>query len=267
MFALKLALVGASVLFASLASRRYGHGVAGTLAGLPMIAGPIMGFVLWQQTPGQARAIALATLQCLPAMVLHMVVFAHAARRASWFGAWLAANLAFLLAGALLSRGPLPAAYACTLPVLAVLAGLKAIPLPRPGAARRAGPVHVPTIELVLRVLVAMAIAAVVVHGAAWLPPLASGLLLAIPIVGNVLPCFTLPRHGADATVLLLRGFLFGLFGFAAFFVALVVALGQAGPGSAYLWAWLAALLVALGVYGWRGGGWRRLAQRAVREP
>jgi hypothetical protein len=41
MFLLKLALVCAVVLAASFAAKRFGHGVAGTLSGLPMIAGPI----------------------------------------------------------------------------------------------------------------------------------------------------------------------------------------------------------------------------------
>ena len=84
MFALKLGLVAASVLFASLAARRFGHSVAGTLAGMPMIAGPIMGFLLLQQEPDQVRSVALATLVCLPATIAHMVVFAHSARTLRW---------------------------------------------------------------------------------------------------------------------------------------------------------------------------------------
>ncbi|WP_437811017.1 hypothetical protein [Sorangium sp. So ce1078] len=73
---LKLAPVGASVLLSSLAARRFGHAVGGTIAGLPMIVGPIMGFVLLQEAPAQASASALATLVCLPATVVHVVAFA-----------------------------------------------------------------------------------------------------------------------------------------------------------------------------------------------
>ena len=64
----------------------------------------------------------------------------------------------------------------------------------------------------------------------------------------------------------LLRGFMWGLFGFVAFFIALVVALVHAEPWTAYGLAWLAALLVALAVYAWRGR-WLRAGPRAVREP
>src|SRR5205823_5090761 len=160
MFALKLGLVAASVLLASLAARRYGHSVAGTLAGMPMIAGPIIGFLLLQQPVEQVRAIALATLVCLPAMVAHMVSFAHAARVLPWYGA-----------------------------------------------------------------------------------------LLAAPITGNVLPCFTWRRHGAVATAALLWGFVRGLFGFVTFFVVLYAGLPVVGAALAYGLAWLAALGVALAVY------------------
>ncbi len=37
---LKLTLVAASALLSSLVARRFGHGICGTLAGMPMIAGP-----------------------------------------------------------------------------------------------------------------------------------------------------------------------------------------------------------------------------------
>ncbi len=264
MFALKLALVGASILLASLAARRFGHGVSGTLGGMPMIAGPIMGFVLLEQHAGPARAIALATLVCVPAMVLHMVTFAHAARRLPWPGALLLANLMFVAAGWALSGLALPAAAICTLALLAPLVGLMAIRPQAAGDARAAPPmVRIPRSELWLRVAVAIVLAAGIMQGAAVLPVIASGLLLAMPVNGNVLPCFTLPRHGTEATAALLRGFQWGVFGFVAFFVALYFLLPTAGAGGAYALAWLAALLAAFLAYAVR---WR-VRRGAVSAP
>ena len=78
---LKLLLVAASALLSSLVAKRFGHAVGGTLAGLPMIAGPIMGFVLWATPVEGVRAIALATLVCLPATVAHLVTFAWSGTR------------------------------------------------------------------------------------------------------------------------------------------------------------------------------------------
>ncbi len=253
MFALKLALVAASILAATLAARRFGHGVSGTLGGMPMIAGPIMGFVLLEQPVGQVRAIALATLVCVPAMVLHMVTFAHAARRLPWFGALVSANAVFVASGWALSRLALPPTLVCMMALLAPLVGIAAIPRPvfatGGGAALKDSAVAIARRELVLRVIAAIALAAVVMQGASLLPPIVSGLLLALPITGNVLPCFTLPRHGAAATAALLRGFLSGVFGFASFFVALSTALLLLAPGVSYALAWCAAVLVALAVH------------------
>jgi hypothetical protein len=87
------------------------------------------------------------------------------------------------------------------------------------------------------------------VRGASVLPAALSGLLLALPIAGNVLPCFTLPRYGAAATVSLVAGFARGVYGFVAFFIALYAALAWLAPAAAYAAAWAAAGLAAFAVY------------------
>ncbi|WP_298827396.1 hypothetical protein [uncultured Piscinibacter sp.] len=253
---LKLTLVAASVLLASLAAKRFGHAVGGTLAGLPMIAGPIMGFVLLQASVQDVRDIALATLVCLPATVVHLLVFAWSALRWRWPVSLLLANLAFFAAGALLALLPLPPVLACGLALAALALGAAAMPrLPvRPGA------VAIPRLELVCRVAVAVLVAWLIMRSAGVAPAAVSGLLLAVPIAGNVLPCFTLPQHGAAATVALLRGFVHGLTGFAAFFVVLWLGLGQWREGSAYAAAWVAALVGASGLSAWQQ---RRMARAA----
>ena len=242
MLALKLTLVAAVVLLASVAARRYGHGVAGVLSGTPLIAGPIMGFVLLQQPQEHARAIALGTIACLPAMVAHAATFAHAARRLPWYAALVLANIAFVGTGWTLAHAALPAWAACALAAAAPALGLHIMPT---GALGRSS-VHIPSLELALRVAGAVALAAVIVLGAPWLPTAISGLLLAAPITGNVLPCFTLPRHGAQATILLMRGFVRGMFGFVALFTVLYATLPALGAAVAYALGWLAALAMAL---------------------
>lgn len=257
MFALKLALVALSVLFSSLASRRFGHAAGGMLAGLPMIAGPIMGFVLLQTAPLQARAIALATLACLPATVLHMLAFAYAARRWRWPAAWLGANAVFLAVAALLAHWHAPAPLACALALLAPLLGLAA--MPRVDHASEGVPVS--ALELCCRVGAALVLAWVIMRGASRLPAALSGLLLALPVTGNVLPCFTLPQHGRTATVSLLAGFVRGLLGFAAFFIALYLALPHEAAAPAYASAWLVALMAAALVSA--AARWQRREQSA----
>jgi hypothetical protein len=245
MLVLKLTLVAFVVLAASLISKRFGHGVAGTLSGMPMIAGPIMGFVLMQSSAEHGRDIALATLVAFPAMVMHMVVFARASRRIGWLGSLIAANLAFLKLGVVLIWLHWPAWAACGLAAVSPLVGMRLMPAHR----HERTTLTIPRVELALRVAAAMALAAALIFSASAFPAAVSGLLLALPITGNVLPCFTLSRHGPDATIELLRGFVQGMFGFVTFFVVLYAMLPVLGPLQAYVLAWLAALLLAQVAY------------------
>ena len=249
MFFLKLAFVATSVLLASLVSRRYGHGVGGALAGMPVIGGPIMVFVLFQQSQDHAAGIALATLVCLPATIAHLLVFAAtAANDRPWWWGLLGANLTIVGGGWLLSLLELPAAAVYLLAAMAPAVGLKGMQW----CARRSGlglpaggPVPIPRSELAWRILAALSAAAAIMLSADVLPAMVSGLLLAIPIAGNVLPCFTMPRHGAQATIALLTGFVRGMFGFAAFFIALHASLPWAGRVGAVIVALVAALAAA----------------------
>jgi hypothetical protein len=250
----KLALVAASVLLATLVARRFGHGIGGTIGGLPMIAGPIVGFVLWQEPLPQVRAIVLATLTCLPAAVLHMSTLAHlAARGWRWWTAVIAVNALFV-AGCALLLALRPTPWAAALMTLAAPPlGLALMPRLRLSPGR----VDIPQVELLLRIGAAVAMAWAIVEAAGSLPPLVSGVLLATPIAANVLPCFTLPRYGAAATVALMAGFVRGLSGFAAFFVTLHLALGRLPMAGAYALAWFVAVAVALAVYAAQSA-WRR---------
>lgn len=251
----KLALVAASVLLATLAARRFGHAVGGAVAGMPMIAGPITGVLLIDHDASLVRAVALATLVCLPAAVLHIVAFARVAAHASWPLCLSFALAAYVICGALLSGLSLPAAAVCALAFAAPAIGLQAVP--RSGLAR--APVVVPRSELALRLAAAVAMAAAIIIGAETLPASISGLLLAVPITGSVLPCFTLPRHGAAATASLLGGFVQGLHGIAAFFIVLYVALEHMDRAAAFCAALAASLVVAALTH-----GLRRLAVRPI---
>lgn len=250
---LKLLLVAASVLLSSLAARRFGHMVGGTLAGLPMIAGPIMGFLLLQLDAADVRAIALATLVCVPATIAHLLAFAWVGMRRAWPWALLAANVAFFGVGAALMQWPVPAVATGPLAIGAVLLG--GLAFPRLPLMR--GGVPIPRVELACRVAAALALAWIIVRTGGVVSAAISGLLLAVPIAGNVLPCFTLPRHGAAATVALLRGFVRGFMGFCVFFVALQGLLAVWPAGAAYAMSWVIALAASLGLMGLQRLRWR----------
>ncbi len=244
MLLLKLLLVATSVLLSTLAARRFGHAVGGAVAGMPMIAAPIMAILLFDHSAVEVRAIALATLACVPATILHIVTFAAAARKLTWPVCVSAALLAYLVAGSLLTRTPFGPAAISVLAFAAPVAGLWIAAHQTPAPM----PVHVPQIELVLRVAAAVAMAAAIILGAGTLPSAISGILLAVPITGTILPCFTLQRYGAAATASLMTGFLQGLHGFTAFFLALYWGLASMPPAIAFGVALAAALAMAAAV-------------------
>lgn len=257
--ALKLLLVAAALLLASLAARRSGHAMAGLLSGLPMVVGPVLGLLLLDGRAAQAQAMAAATLVCLPAMLLHSVVFAALAQRGgSWPRCMTGATLAFamLATGLLTWRPPVGAAVllALGLPSLATW-GLQRQADRLQQALHRSGRVDtstgavaIPNGELGLRIAAAVALAATVLAGAPMgLPDTFSGALLALPIAGSVLPCFTLPRHGALATVRLLAGFARGLHGMVAYTTVMALGLDRAPPALVWPLGMAAAVLAAAG--------------------
>ncbi|WP_332826483.1 hypothetical protein [Ramlibacter sp.] len=243
MLALKLALVAASILLATLAARRFGHALGGVVGGMPMVAAPICAILLLDQGAEAVRAIALAAAVCIPGSVVHSVGVAWSARRAPWplsvgFGLFL-----FTAVSLALTWLRLPAAASCLLALAAPSLGLVA----SPRVAGVEGPVPLHRTEMVLRLVAAVVMAAAVILSADAFPAAVSGLLLAVPIAGTVLPCFTLPRHGAQATAALMGGFIMGLHGFAAFFVVLHLGLGSLGRLPAFVLALVASGVVAVG--------------------
>ena len=222
---LKLSLVPLVVWLASVAGRRWGHAATGWISGLPLIAGPISMFLAIDQGARFAAETASATLQVTGAAALHCFVFAHASRRFGWLASLLLGWTAFVAAAAVLGAVPMPPLVGAGATLLALGVMLAKLPTVR----REIGPVSIPGSEMAVRVAVALAIAAAVALGANFFGPRISGILLAFPITGSVLPSFALALHGSDATVRLLAGFLSGLFAFAAFHLVVATALPTLG--------------------------------------
>lgn len=227
---LKITLVPLVIWAASLAGRRWGHSVSGWISGLPLIAGPISVFLALGEGGKFAADTAASTLQTTGAAGFHCFVFALAARRFGWAASLVIAWAGFVVAAAVLGAIPLPplAGLAVTLVAL----GLMVAALPRSRVAD--APVPIPPIEMAVRIVAAIGLAAAVVLGASILGPRLSGILLTFPIAGTVLPAFTRALHGSDATTRLLRGFIAGLFAFAAFHFVVAVALPSVGSVATY---------------------------------
>ena len=143
MLLLKLALVPAAILLATLAARRFGHAVSGVLAGFPLIAGPIIAALMIDLPPSQISGIGAATLAASPAAIAHIVAFAWLSRWLSWWACLFGAALAFFAVGGMTTSAWIPASVGIVLAMFAALGGLVALrtgQVPRVGDSVVVGP-------------------------------------------------------------------------------------------------------------------------------
>lgn len=242
MLALLLKLAGAPLLVAgaSLAGRRFGPSIAGLLSGLPVIAGPIIAVLWLEQGADYAAQVAQMLLVGLTPLAAYLWLFARLAQRRSWMSCLLGGWAAFLLLAFLCLCLSFPVWLLAGVALLSL--GAVGVMLPRSHAEPASA--GLPRIELLARVIAAFALVFGLTSvsgrlGAQW-----TGMLAAFPVAGSVMPAFTLARSGQAATLRLLRGFVSGLFGLAAFALCLALCL-PALDGWAFLPALSAALLTA----------------------
>jgi hypothetical protein len=246
LLALKLLLAPLAVWLASVASKRYGHVIGGVLSGFPMIAAPVTAALLIDYPAEHVAAIAFATVRGLVATLAFIVTFAWVAKvKQPWWVCLCAAAVAFVGMALLVQVINFPSTLLVALGFSAPLLARVLLPRLTPP---KSTPI-IPSSELVLRLIGAFVMAAALLLSAGQTPAWLSGLLIAWPITGSILPCFTQRLSGPNATVAFFSGFTRGLTGLAVFFCILgfllpllskIVAYGFA-LGSAALVAWVLA--------------------------
>ena len=250
----KLLLAPSFVVGASLAARRFGPRVGGLVAGLPVVAGPIVLSYALAHGRGFAAGAAGGTLLGLVSLSCFVTVYGRLSRSLAWGACMVSGWLAFAVATALFSAFAIPAGVALVLAALAIAAGLAWLPHPR---APQSAPTVPPSWDLPLRAGCALALVLTLTAIASWLGPQLSGLLAPFPIIATVLSTFTHAQRGSDEAVRLLRGMLTGYGAFALFFFTLAVSLRSLGTGPAFA----LATAIALGTQG------LVLSRFAQREP
>ena len=242
MLLLKLLLVPTFLVLVTLAGKRWGPGVAGWLAGLPVSAGPILFIVALEQGPVFAASAAAASLSAVASTIVFCAVYSHASLRFNWrisllitFTAWLAAvNLLALL----------PSSVSISLGFAAT--ALLAAPYLFPSIK---GEIAIRTMswaELALRAVAGALLTLAVSLSAASIGTAWSGLLTTYPVLGTVLAVFSHRNQGASFVIVLLRSMATGMYSFATFFLVLTLLLARFGTPTAFAAAIAAALAVQL---------------------
>jgi hypothetical protein len=239
LLAIKLLLAPSFVVGASLAARRFGARIGGLIAGLPLVAGPILLAYALAHGRSFAAGAAAGTLLGLVSLIAFILVYAHLADRVSWVLGLLAGWLAFALATLAFSAVSVPAAAALAIAGVALLGGLAL--LPRPAVELRIHPAP-PSWDLPLRAACALALVFTLTAVAGWLGPQLSGLLAPFPIIATVLATFTHNQRGTDELLRLLRGLVSGFAAFALFCFALAISLRHVSIAAAFALASALAL-------------------------
>lgn len=236
----KLFLAPSFVVGASVTARRYGPRIGGLIAGLPVVAGPILLAYALAHGSGFAADAAVGTLLGLVSLIAFVVVYGRLAGRLFWGASMIGGWLAFAVATVLFSTVSIPPAGGLVLALAALAAGLAMLPRPRPVPP----PSHpLPAWDLPLRAACALVLVLTLTAIAGWLGPQLSGLLAPFPIIATVLATFTHAQRGVDETLRLLRGLISGFGAFALFCFTLAVSLRPLGTAAGFLLATAVALL------------------------
>ena len=236
----KLLLAPSFVVGASLAARRFGPRIGGLVAGLPVVAGPILLAYALAHGPGFAAGAAAGTLLGLVSLIAFSVVYGRAAGRLSWGPCMLAGWLAFAVFTAIFSAFSIPDGVALVLAASAIAGGLTL--LPRPSPPGPPGDPH-PSWDLPLRAACALTLVLTLTAIAGWLGPQLSGLLAPFPIIATVLATFTHGQRGVNEMLRLVRGMVSGFAAFALFCFTLAVSLRDLGTAGGFALAASVALL------------------------
>ncbi|WP_199752653.1 hypothetical protein [Actinoplanes sp. ATCC 53533] len=249
---LKLALAPALVVGSSMAGRRWGPPVAGTLVALPIVAGPILLIISLDQGTTFGAHAASAALLGLVSLSLFALILAWACQSMGWWSALLVAWAGTLVADICLSRLAVRPGIGLLLVLASAWTVAKLLPKEpsEPGGDLRAA--KWPWWDLPGRA--AGVLVVIVTTAASALGPQATGVLAPFPIATSVLTAFVLAQRGPAAAVRVLRGIPHGLLGFAVFCVLVAVLIKPLGARVGFTLATVGTLTVQL--------IWRRLAGR-----
>jgi hypothetical protein len=240
---LKLVLTPLLIGTASLAGRRWGPAVGGSLVGLPLTSGPVAFFLAISHGTSFAAAVATGTLIGTASPAVYCLAYAWLADY-GWPLAVAAGCAVFTVATLLFQQIslPLPAVFAAVIAELVVVIRLmpRLRPIPR-------GLNVPPWWDIPARMVVATTFVLVLTGAASALGARLTGLLTTFPLYATVLTVFAHHLQGAEAAKSVLRGLLFGLFGFATFFLVLAALLQPVGIVGAFAAAIAAGLTLQAG--------------------
>jgi hypothetical protein len=241
----KVLLAPLCVIAVSLAGRRWGVAVAGLLGGLPVVAGPILLAETLIHGRGFGADAAAGTLLGLAALTAFVVVYGRTAQARGPIPSVFCGWAAFLLCVVALRMLHPPVALSLVLVGACFALGLSLLP----STSEPVTAVTPPPWDLAARGFAALGLVLALTAVSGALGPHLSGLLAPFPIITSILAVFTHAHGGVAQLEVLLRNFLLGFCGFAAFCFVLAVALPNLATAVAFGLATASALTVQAAIF------------------
>ncbi len=237
---LKLVMAPVMISMASLAGRRWGSAVSGWIVGLPLTSGPVV-FIL---TLSHDRAFAFDAVRGVLSggfsLIAYSLVYAWATRRFNWVISISASVIVFSVMTMLLqnfSMAFLPLFFCI---VAVILLGLWLMPKQENiEAFSTPGKWDIPA-----RMLIGTSFILLVTGIAPYIGSRLTGLLTTIPLYISILTVFAHRHQGSPGAIGVLRGLVYGLFAFAAFYLVLGLLIEKSSLAISFGAATLAALIV-----------------------
>ena len=246
MVLLKLVLVPALLFAVSKVGERFGATVAGWLAGLPLVGGPILFFMAVEQGATFAAQAACASLAAVSSTVCFGLCYAWSARFAHWAGALFIALLGWLLSVYCIAW----TAPGCVSALVATMVTLLVAPRLFPPVVSMPRRVRLPPSELGCRMLAGAILIVVVTRAAHTVGPTWSGLLGVFPVLTIVLAVFSHRSISIEFCTVLLRALVPGLYSYAAFCFIAAAMLPHVGIATGLTLALGGALMIHATVAG-----------------
>jgi hypothetical protein len=239
MLALKLTLVPLFLLIVSMSGKWWGPAVAGWLAALPVVAGPILFLIVLSHGSTFGAHAALLSLSAILASEAFNFAYAWTCRARPWPVALIAALGAWLVTVFGLSYLPATPVWSALVALAAVCFGQTF--LPRSSAVAAGAPLT--RADLIGRMAAGAALTLVVTTISGRVGPSWSGLLAVFPLLSTILCVSSHRALGAAFVVSLVRGMVLGRFSFAAFCLALAFTLEMQPVWAAFAEASALAML------------------------
>lgn len=238
----KIFFVPVMIALIALIGRKFGARAAGLMSGFPIIGGPIVYFVFWEQGATFALNASQATLAGVVGLSSFGFVYAWLAPLLPW---WLCLLLGWSLYAAvgvlLASFNMSPHIYAA----LAALVLLLQIRWSRPIEGNLT-PIQTTTVEIICRMIFAATLVIMVTYLADRLGSAITGVLAAFPIASSVIAVFSHQRYSPRHAAFALRALKQGLISLLAFFYALVVLGRHWDFNLAFILAALTAVIIQI---------------------